>query len=119
MQDFRNLTVWQRSHELTLAVYRITSCFPKDEMYGLTGQMRRCCASIPTNLAEGCGRGSDADFARFVQMAMGLASELEYHCLLARDLALIDGDRYEPLAHTVTEIKRMLTMLLKRLRTDR
>jgi four helix bundle protein len=88
-------------------------------MYGLTGQMRRCCASIPTNLAEGCGRGSDAGFARFVQMAMGSASELEYHCLLARDLALIDGDRYEPLAHTVTEIKRMLTMLLKRLRTDR
>ena len=86
MQDFRNLSVWRLAHELTLAAYRETSRFPSSEQFGLTSQMRRSAASIATNIAEGCGRGSDADFGRFLQIALGSASELEYQLLLAADL---------------------------------
>ena len=78
MQDFRQLRVWQLAHELTLDVYRITKSFPKDEQYGLTSQLRRCSSSIAANIAEGCGRGSDSEFARFLQIAMGSACEFEY-----------------------------------------
>jgi len=77
MKDFRKLTVWEKSHRLTLAIYRITESFPDTERYGLISQMRRASASIPTNIAEGSGRGSDAELARFLQIAMGSASELE------------------------------------------
>jgi four helix bundle protein len=87
MQDFRNLEVWKLSHGLTLDVYRTTKQFPDDERFGLTSQLRRGTASIPANLAEGCGRGTDADFGRFVQQAMGSSSEVEYHFLLAKDWA--------------------------------
>ena len=75
MQDFKKLQVWQKSHDLTLRMYELTSRFPREEMYGLTNQIRRACASIPTNIAEGCGRGSSADFARFLHIAMGSANE--------------------------------------------
>ncbi|MBV9483286.1 MAG: four helix bundle protein, partial [Acidobacteria bacterium] len=77
MKDFRELKVWQKAHALTLPVYEVTCGFPREELYNLTSQMRRCSCSVPTNLAEGCGRGSDADFARFCSFAMGSASELE------------------------------------------
>jgi four helix bundle protein len=83
MKDFRQLKVWQKAHQLTLAIYQVTGSFPRDEIYGLTSQMRRAAASIPSNLAEGCGRNSDAELARFSSMAAGSASELEYHLLLA------------------------------------
>jgi four helix bundle protein len=86
MKDFKELKVWVKAHQLTLAVYQATTTFPKEELYGLTSQMRRSAASIPTNIAEGCGRGSDDDFRRFLQIAMGSASELEYQLLLAHDL---------------------------------
>jgi four helix bundle protein len=89
MKNFRELKVWGKSHQLTLAVYKATTTFPREEEYGLTSQLRRACASVPANIAEGCGRGSEADFARFLQIAMGSASELEYHLLLARDLNLL------------------------------
>ncbi|MFQ5961877.1 MAG: four helix bundle protein, partial [Candidatus Methylomirabilales bacterium] len=74
MRDFRELKVWEKAHHLTLAVYNATTTFPRDELYGLTSQIRRSCASIPANIAEGCGRGGDAEFARFLQIAMGSAS---------------------------------------------
>ncbi len=119
MQDFRNLNVWQKSHELTLAVYRATVAFPKSELYGLTSQLRRASSSIAANIAEGCGRGGDADFARFVQVAMGSASEVEYHLLLARDLGLLPDDAYQNLDGQVTEVKRMLATLIKTLKTRR
>lgn len=93
--------------------------FPKEELYGLTSQIRRACASIPANVAEGCGRGSDAEFARFLQIAMGSASELEYHLLLARDLNLLNSSDYNQLAREVTEVKRMLTSLIQKLTADR
>lgn len=117
MQDFRNLDVWKRSHELTLAVYRATNKFPGDERFGLTSQLRRGAASIPANLAEGCGRGTDADFGRFIQNAMGSASEVEYEFLLARDLQLLSNDLYTELNDEITGIKRMLASLLRKVRS--
>jgi len=119
LKDFRELKVWEKAHQLTLAVYRATIVFPKEELYGLTSQIRRACASIPANVAEGCGRGSDAEFARFLQIAMGSASELEYHLLLARDLNLLNSSDYNQLAREVTEMKRMLTSLTQKLTADR
>src|SRR5215213_1558381 len=85
MQDFRKLEVWQLAHELTLSVYRQTKTFPSDERFGLTSQVRRAACSIEANLAEGCGRGSDTDFSRFVQMAMGSACEVQCHLQIAFD----------------------------------
>ena len=89
MKDFRDLQVWQKAHQLTLTVYRLTASFPQTEWYGLTTQLRRSSASVAANLAEGCGRNGDAELARFCSIAMGSASELEYHLLLARDLKLL------------------------------
>ena len=86
MKDFQKLQIWQRSHQLTLEVYRVTGAFPKHELYGLVSQIRRAASSVPTNIAEGCGRDTEADFARFLQIAMGSGSELEYQFILAHDL---------------------------------
>jgi four helix bundle protein len=119
VKNFRDLKVWSKSHQLTLAVYRAIRLFPKDELYGLTSQIRRSCSSIPANIAEGCGRGSDADLARFLQIAMGSASELEYHLLLACDLDLLPIHIHETLDSEVTEVKRMLTAFIQRLRAER
>ena len=119
MKDFHELKVWQKAHQLTLAVYRITTGFPRAELYGLTSQLRRASSSVPANLAEGCGRNGDAEFARFCSIAMGSASELEYHLLLARELQLIQPKDYQELAGRATELKRMLTALLQKLTADR
>ena len=119
MKDFHELKVWQKAHELTLAIYRVTVDFPRAELYGLTSQLRRASASVAANLAEGCGRSGDAEFARFCSIAMGSASELEYHLLLARDLKLFKPGDYEKLAPRATELKRMLTALLQKLNPDR
>jgi four helix bundle protein len=91
VKDFRRLKVWERSHRLTLQVYVHTRSFPKDELYGLTAQIRRAAVSIGANIAEGCGRRGDAELGRFLQIAMGSACELEYHLLLARDLGILTG----------------------------
>ena len=117
MQDFRNLDVWKRSHEFTLAVYGATRSFPDEERFGLTSQLRRGAASIPANLAEGCGRGSDADFGRFVQNAMGSSSEVEYHFLLSKDLHYFKANEYATLQDDVVRIKRMLASLLRTIRS--
>lgn len=108
MKDFHELKVWQKAHQLTLAVYQITATLPREELYGLTSQIRRSCSSIPANLAEGCGRNGDAEFARFCSIAMGSASELEYHLLLARDLKLIKPKDYADLTQRTIEVKRIL-----------
>lgn len=118
MQDFRNLEVWKLAHELTLEVYRLTKAFPADERFGLTSQLRRAAASIAANLAEGCARGSDADFGRFVQMALGSTSEVDYHLLLARDLGYIDVETHKLLEPNIHSTRRMGLALLKRLRTN-
>ncbi len=119
MRDFRELKVWQKSHVLTLAVYGATLAFPREEIYGLTSQIRRSSASIPANIAEGCGRKGEPEFARFLQIGMGSASELEYHLLLSHDLKLLKTADYERLAGEVCEVKRMLTSLIKKLRAER
>jgi four helix bundle protein len=119
MQDYKNLKVWERAHQLTLTIYQATSTFPKDELYGLTSQIRRACTSIPANIAEGCGRDGDAEFARFLRIAMGSASELDYHLLLARDLNFLNETAYKQLEHGLSEVKRMLNTFLQRLKADR
>src|SRR5690242_11376878 len=118
MKDFRELKVWQKAHQLTLAVYRITAGFPRQELYGLTSQLRRSSSSITTNLAEGCGRNGDAEFARFCAIGMGSASELDYHLLLAKDLKLIQTKQYQDLARQTSEVKRMLTGLFQKLKAN-
>ena len=115
MKDFRTLMVWQKSHRLTLDLYKETYNFPKEEMYGVTSQLRRAISSIPTNLAEGCGRGSDKDFSRFVQIAMGSASEAEYLILLCGDLNYISKENSEKHIESLNEIKKMLVALIKTL----
>ena len=107
MQDFRRLKVWQKGHQLTLDVYNVTSSFPRSEQYGLTSQIRRSASSIPANIAEGCGRDGDAELARFLQIGMGSASELEYHILLARDLKFIDTETHSRLNAQIVEVKSM------------
>ena len=118
-RNFRELKVWQKAHELTLLVYRHTDGFPKDELYGLTSQIRRSSASVPANITEGCGRTGDAELGRFLQIAMGSASELEYHLLLARDLNLLDPQTHDSLTNAVTEVKRMLSSFTRKLKADR
>ena len=119
MKDFRDLKVWQRAHELTLAAYRLTVRFPKEELFGLTSQIRRCSASIAANIAEGCGRRGNAEFHRFLQIASGSASELDYHFFLARDLKFIPLSDYEALHNSLTELRRMLTALLRKVDAER
>ena len=104
MKDFRDLNVWKKSHQLALATYRSTVRFPKEEIYGLTAQIRRAGASIPANIAEGCGRDGDAEFARFLKIAMGSASELEYHFLLACDLGFMAAEILEQMSSLVVEV---------------
>jgi four helix bundle protein len=118
VRDFRSIKAWEKSHHLTLAIYVITKSFPREELFGLTSQIRRACASIPANIAEGCGRSGDAELARFFQIASGSASELEYHLLLAHDLHLIADADYARLTNEVTEVKRMLTAFIQKLRAD-
>jgi len=118
MQDFKRLKVWEKAHELAVRIYKTTQAFPKEEVFGLTSQMRRACFSIPANIAEGCGRGGDPDFARFLQIAMGSASELEYYLLLTSDLEMMNRADYNGFLIELTEVKRMLTSLIKRLRAD-
>ena len=119
MKSFRDLKVWEKAHQLTLDIYRVTGNFPRREQYGLTNQLRRSSSSITANLAEGCTRGSDADFGRFVQIAMGSAGETEYHLLLCHDLEFLEDKGYEQLHTQIIEVKRMLSGLLNRLRADR
>jgi four helix bundle protein len=119
MKDFRKQKVWKKAHDLALEVYRVTEAFPKKELFGLTSQIRRAGVSIPANIAEGCGRDTDADFARFLHIAMGSASELEYHFLLAHDLGFVPDPDYERLHNQTTEVKQMLTSFIKKLKADR
>ena len=116
MEDFKDLRVWAKAHELTLAVYQTTRAFPKEERYGLTSQLRRASGSIGANIAEGCGRRSDAEMRRFVQIARGSANEVEYHLLLAKDLNFLTADEHGDLEAKVLEIQRMLTSLVQSLK---
>jgi len=117
-KDFRSLKIWEKSHQLALDIYKTTANFPREEVYGMVSQMRRSAVSIPTNIAEGCGRSGDKDFARYLQIAFGSASELEYQILLAHDLKYMEGQDYDRLTGNVIEIKRMLYSFLRRLNAN-
>jgi len=119
LQDFRKLAVWEKSHLLTLKVYSATRNFPNEERYGLTSQVRRACGSIPANIAEGCGRGSNKDFANFLQIAFGSASEVAYHILLAKDLGLLTIENYSEFTNQINEIMKMLNSLISILRSNK
>ena len=118
MKDFHDLKVWSKAHDLALAIYTATAEFPRAERFGLTDQMRRACASIATNIAEGCGREGEGELRHFLSIARGSASELEYHLLLARDLGYLPPTDHERLTNEVTQIKRMLTVFIQKLRAD-
>lgn len=118
MRDFRKLKVWERAHHLTLTIYKATASFPKAEQYGLTSQVRRSSASIAANIAEGCGRTGAAELSRYLSVALGSASELEYHLLLARDLDILETSVFQRLDGEVTQVKRMLTSLIRKLKAD-
>ncbi|MVN22646.1 four helix bundle protein [Mucilaginibacter arboris] len=115
MRSYSELLVWQKSHYLTLKVYSVSSSFPKEEMYGLTSQMRRSSSSIPTNIAEGCGRNSNAEMKRFLIISSGSSSELEYQLLLVKDLKYIDETLYKELSGAVVEIRKMIQAFIKAL----
>ena len=108
MRDFRELKVWEKAHRLTLDIYQITQSFPREEVYGLQNQMRRAASSVPTNLAEGCGRDTTTELARFLHISMGSLSEVDYQLLLSRDLAYIQGADYDRLLAQLQEVRRML-----------
>jgi four helix bundle protein len=118
MQDFRKLQVWQKSHQLVIAVYTASAAFPDSERYGLTNQIRRAVMSIPTNIAEGCGRETNAELRRFLYIAMGSASEVDYQLLLAHDLTMLAPADYQRLSKDLVEVKRMLTGLIQKLSTE-
>ena len=116
MQSFRTLRVWEKSHRLTLDIYASSKAFPRDEMYGLTSQMRRASASVGMNIAEGCCRKGNVEMGRFLQIAMGSASEVEYQLLLAHDLNYLENPQYEKLAAQAVEVKRMLSSLMQKVK---
>ncbi|MDP9238122.1 MAG: four helix bundle protein [Chloroflexota bacterium] len=116
MRDFRELKVWEKAHRLTLAVYVAAKALPKDEVYGLTSQIRRAASSIPANIAEGCGRMSDAELSRYCGIAFASANELEYHLLLARDLDYLTPEAYDVLNRDTLEVKKMLAAFIVALR---
>jgi four helix bundle protein len=119
MQNYRNLKVWEKAHAIVLDIYRLTATFPNTEQYGLTSQIRRSAASIPANIAEGSARGSDADFARFLQIALGSTAELDYHLLLAHDLELIETQQYQTIANEIDSLERMLNAFIQQLRRSK
>jgi four helix bundle protein len=119
MKDFHKFKVWERSHKLTLSIYLHTKDFPKDELYSLTNQMRRASSSIPTNIAEGCGRDSQAEFTRFLLIAMGSSSELEYQLILSHDLQYMDDKVFLELSSGLNEVRRMLNSLIQKVKRDR
>lgn len=119
MQRFTDLKVWQRSHALTLDLYRMTAAFPDKERFGLTSQIRRAAASVPSNIAEGSKRTTRKDYARFLNIAEGSAAELEYLMILAKDLGLVAADRSDALSEELQEIARMLFGLRKKVEPSR
>lgn len=118
MRDYQQLEVWQRSHQLTLKVYTLTKAFPKEELFGLISQMRRAGVSIPTNIAEGCGRDSPSDFRCFLVIATGSCSELHSQILLCKDLHYLDESLCKELLDETAQIRKMLHRYAEKLKTD-
>ncbi len=117
MQDFRKLVVWQKAHELTKQLYIETRKFPKDELYGITSQLRRAASSIAANIVEGAGRKTKMDFARFLWIALGSTNEVEYFLILSKDLSYLSPDVHNRLYEKLVEVRKMLLSLSKRVST--
>ena len=118
MKDYRELEVWQLGHALTLAIYAATKSFPKEELFGLTGQMRRAAASIPANIAEGCGREGDAELKRFLNIALGSACEVDYFIQLGADLGYLAPETAQPLAASCLRLRRQLGAFIRKLKVQ-
>jgi four helix bundle protein len=118
MRDFQQLEIWQKSHQLTLRIYSITQTFPKDEVYGLVSQMRRSSSSTPTNIAEGCGRNSPVELNRFLVIAAGSLSELQYQCILSKDLKFLSESIFKELSDEIIQIRKMIYSYSAKLTTD-
>jgi len=112
------LKVWKKAHTFTLDIYKITLVFPKIETYALADQMRRSASSIPTNIAEGCGRNSNLELSHFLNVALGSSNEIDYQILLTKDLGYISQEQYELLKNQIGEIKAMLITLISKLRNN-
>ena len=115
MRNFKELKVWEKAHQWVLDVYRVTGTFPSEERFSLATQLRRSAASVPTNIAEGCGREGRREFARFLSIAAGSACEAEYHLLLARDLGYLEDEIHRELDERINEVKRMLSTFVQKL----
>ncbi|RYF22591.1 MAG: four helix bundle protein [Flavobacteriales bacterium] len=117
MQNFKDLKVWEKAHQLTLSIYKASASFPKDEIYSLTNQLRRASASIPANIAEGCGKNTQADLANFLNISLGSANETEYFLILSKDLNYLTEEQFTILSNSINEVKAMLISLIGRVRT--
>ena len=117
MSNYKSLQVWQKAHQLALDIYRLADELPSREQFGIAKQLRRGAVSVVSNLAEGSGRGTDKEFARFVDISRGSAIEMECQLLLARDLGYIDSVQHDAIADRISEVSRMLIGLRKRLRS--
>jgi four helix bundle protein len=115
MRDYKKFSVWEKSHQLTLDIYKVLLTFPKDEMFGLTSQIKRSSSSIPTNIAEGCGRSSDKDFCRFLYISFGSANELEYQIFLSIELNFLEKEQGQIFLKQIEEVKKMLNGLITKL----
>ena len=116
MKDYRKLVVWEKAHKLVLFIYKITKTFPREEQYGLIGQIRRTATSAPTNIAEGCGRYTQLDFARHLQQAFGSIQEVQYLSFLSFELKYLDQNIYNTLDKDINEVKAMLISLIQKVR---
>lgn len=116
MQDYKELKVWEKAHKFTLGVYEASKAFPKDELYSLTNQLRRAASSIPANIAEGSGKNTQAEFAHFLNIALGSANESEYFLILSRDLNYLNPNKFNELYDSINEIKAMLISLINKVR---
>jgi four helix bundle protein len=116
MQNYKDLKIWYKAHEFTVKIYEVTKQFPREEIYGVTSQMRRPASSIPANIAEGCGKFTQLDLARFLNIALGSANESEYFVLLTKDLSYLSLENFEILNKIINEIKAMLITLVKKVR---
>lgn len=115
MRDYKKYTVWELGHQITLDIYELIKTFPREEIYGITSQMRGAAYSIPSNIVEGCGRESDAEFRRFLIISQGSASELEYFTILAHDLGYIEKDSFETISDKANKIRRSINNLINKI----
>jgi len=117
MQNFKELKVWEKAHQITLSIYKVSAAFPKEEIYSLTNQLRRAASSIPANIAEGCGKNTQADLANFLNISLGSTNEAEYFLILSRDLDYLTEEQFTILSNSINEVKAMLISLIGRVRS--